>query len=176
MTTADGLRTRDASGALTWAAVFFALTVVVHNGDHLRRGTDLVSGDVFAAGTLGIFVEVGVVALVAWRHRLAPLAATVAGFSLAIGYVVVHFLPARSWLSDSFTSSASTSWMSWTAASGEIVGALALALTGLAALRAGADDQPGTMLVPGDDVVRAIAIAFAASQALTLVVSFAQRY
>ncbi len=37
-------------------------------------------------------------------HRLAPLAALSVGSSLALGYVVVHFTPSRSWLSDSFTS------------------------------------------------------------------------
>jgi hypothetical protein len=72
----------------------------------VRRGADLLSRDVFWAGTLAVVVEVGVVALVFMRHRLAPLAAFAAGVSLAAGYTVVHFTPERSWLSDSLLSSA----------------------------------------------------------------------
>ncbi len=54
------------------AAALFTVAVLVHNGDHLRRGFDSVDTDVFVAGTLGIVLEVGVVALACARHRLAP--------------------------------------------------------------------------------------------------------
>jgi hypothetical protein len=115
---------------LTRAATLFALVVVIHNGDHLRRGFDAVHTDVFWVGTAGIVVEVGVVALAMQRHRLAPLAAFAVGVSLAPAYVVVHLLPARAWLSDSFPSATAVSWMSWSAASLEVAGALVLGATG----------------------------------------------
>jgi hypothetical protein len=67
-------------------------------------------------------------------HRWAPLAATVAGASLAVGYVVVHVLPARSWLSDPLFSGGA-SRLSQAAALLEIAAAGALAAAGYAALR-----------------------------------------
>lgn len=123
--------TRRDDQLLVWAATFFAAAVLVHGMDHARRGADSLSLDVFWAGTAAITVEVGVVVLACQRHRLAPLTATVTGLSLALGYVVVHFLPARSWLSDSFTSGVDVSPLSWTAASLEVLAAAALGLAGL---------------------------------------------
>jgi hypothetical protein len=120
---------------LVWAAAFFTIAVVLHGLDHARRGADSLNLDVFWAGTSAVALEVGVVVLVCQRHRLAPLAAAVTGFSLAAGYVLVHFLPARGWLSDSLTSAADVSRLSWIAASLEVVAATALGLAGLAALR-----------------------------------------
>lgn len=119
---------------LRWAAVCFTLAVLFHNSDHLRRGADTLSTDVFVAGSLSIFLEVGVVVLIVMRHRLAPLAAVAAGFPLAAGYVFVHFTPERGWLSDSFVSE-SVSIVSRIAASTEVAAALALGLAGLYALR-----------------------------------------
>jgi hypothetical protein len=115
---------------LLWAASFFTLAVLLHNGDHLRRGADAVSRDVFWVGTAGVFVEVGIVVLACQRHRLAPLAAVAVGWSLAPAYVLVHFLPARSWLSDSFTSATHVSRLSWSAASLEVLAALVLGVAG----------------------------------------------
>src|SRR5437588_11686105 len=120
---------------LLWAGAFFAVAVVVHGADHLRRGVGAISRDVFWLGTAGIVLEVAVVVLISQRHRLAPLAAAVVGFVLATGYVSVHFLPARSWASDSFVSASRVSPLSWTAASLEVVAAVALAATGLVVLR-----------------------------------------
>ena len=116
------------------AAVFFTGAVLVHNLDHLRRGADSVTTDVFALGSLAILFEVGVVALVFARHRLAPLAAAVVGFQLAVGYLFVHFTPARSWLSDSFPDG-DVSALSWIAGGLETAAALGLGVAGLAARR-----------------------------------------
>jgi hypothetical protein len=115
---------------LLWAAGFFTVAVLVHNGDHLRRGADSVSRQVFWVGTAGVLIEVGVVVLACQGHRLAPLAAVAIGWSLAPAYVLVHFLPARSWLSDSFTSAAHVSPLSWFAASLEVLAALVLGVAG----------------------------------------------
>ena len=90
---------------LRWAAIFFALAVLIHNSDHVRRGAGALNLDVFWAGTLALTLEVGVVILVFLRHRLAPLAAIAVGFPLAIGYVIVHFTPDHGLLSDSLLSS-----------------------------------------------------------------------
>src|SRR4051794_35647037 len=107
------------------AAVFFTFAVLFHNFDHLWRGTETLSMDVFVAGSLAMVLEVGVVVLIFMRHRLAPIAAVSAGFPLAAGYLFVHFTPGRGWLSDSFVSER-VSIVSWVAASGEALAALAL--------------------------------------------------
>ena len=113
---------RDAQEAaatrrLSWATALFVLAVIIHNSDHLRRGADKLTPDVFWLGTVGILVEVALVVLILQRHRLAPLAAVVVGVSLAAGYVEVHFLPGHGFLSDSFTTAAQVSALSWFAAS-----------------------------------------------------------
>src|SRR6478609_808477 len=105
------------------AATFFTVAVLLHNADHLRRGVGSVQASVFWAGTLAIAVEVAPVLLAFMRHRLAPVAAVAAGFGLAVGYLVVHFTPQRSWLSDSIPDRG-LGWMSWTAASLETAAAL----------------------------------------------------
>jgi hypothetical protein len=112
------------------AATLFTVAVLIHNSDHLRRGIDSVSRQVFWVGTAGVLVEVGIVVLITQRHRVAPLAAVAIGWSLAPAYVLVHFLPARSWLSDSFTSASHVSPLSWFAASLEVVAAALLGLAG----------------------------------------------
>jgi hypothetical protein len=115
-------------------AVLFTVAVLVHNGDHLRRGGDAVAGDVFLIGTAAIFVEVAIVALVLRGGPSAPLAA-ISALPLAVGYVVVHFTPERSWLSDSFVEGGASA-ISIAAASLESASAMALGLAGLWALRA----------------------------------------
>jgi hypothetical protein len=152
--------------------------VLFHNGDHVRRGADAVGGDVFWAGSLSILLEVAVVALVFLGHRLAPLAAATAGFSLAAGYVLVHLLPARSWLSDPlFDGGAEV--VSQLAASLEIIAALALGAAGLLLLtrRGGlvSAGSPG----PGPRLVTALAhpavVAMTVGNAVIFVLSLADR-
>src|SRR5437764_7730119 len=121
---------------LHWAGVFFALAVIVHNSDHLRRGTDRLTPEVFWLGVSGIVVEVALVVLIFQRHWLAPLAATVFGLALALGYIEVHFLPDTGAVSDSFTSATHVSPLSWFAASLEVVAALTVAAVGAQFLRA----------------------------------------
>jgi hypothetical protein len=120
---------------LVRAGAFFTVAVLIHNFDHVRRGANSVGRDVFAIGSAGIVFEVGIVILVMQRHRLAPIAAVITGFPLAAGYVLVHFTPQRTWLSDSFPSAAHVNPFSWFAASLEVVAALALGTVGLIALQ-----------------------------------------
>lgn len=168
----------DGDRPLHVAAWLFTVAVLLHNGDHVRRGADAVASDVFWAGSLSIALEVGVVALVVLRHRVAPLAATTTGFSLAAGYVLVHLLPSRSWLSDPlFAGGAEV--VSQLAASIEIVAALALGAAGLVALhrRGGlASASTGTTSGSWSTVLTHPAVlAMALGNAVILVVSFADR-
>jgi len=117
------------------AAVGFAVAVLVHNGDHLRRGGDAAPTDVFAVGTLGMVLEVAVVALVLTGHRWGPLGATAIGASLTAGYVVVHLLPERSFLSDSLSSGEDVTWFSWVAVLGLVAASILFASAGWAELR-----------------------------------------
>lgn len=122
--------------ALRLAAVCFAVAVLVHNSDHLRRGGDSVATDVFVLGTAGMVLEVAVVALVLMNHRLGPLAAAAVGASLTAGYLVVHLSPQRSWLSDSLTAGEGVTWFSWAAVIGLVVASMLLSVAGWAVLRA----------------------------------------
>jgi hypothetical protein len=151
------------------AALLFTLAVLLHNGDHARRGGDSVGTDLFAAGSGAILLEVAVVVLVLQRHRLAPLVATVAGFSLAAGYVVAHVLPPRGWLSDSLFSGGASP-LSQAAAVLEIAAALGLGTAGAVALRRG--ERPRTR--PLADTIREPAVlAMALGNALIFAVSVA---
>jgi hypothetical protein len=116
------------------AAMFFTVAVLLHNTDHLRRGGDSVSAQVFWLGSLAIVAEVAVVVLVVMRHPLAPLAAASIGFSLAFGYVGVHFTPDRSWASDSLLVDAASP-LSQAMALLETTAAVVLGLAGVDALR-----------------------------------------
>lgn len=171
-------RAVDGDRLLQAAAVLFTAAVLVHNGDHVRRGADAVASDVFWAGSLSILLEVGVVALVVLGHRTAPLAATTAGFSLAAGYVLVHLLPGRGWLSDPLFDGGAEG-VSQLAASFEIVAALALGAAGSVALRqrgglasatAGAATGSWTKVL-----THPVVLAMALGNAVILVLSIADR-
>jgi hypothetical protein len=161
------------------AAGLFTLAVLVHGADHLRRGVEEISRQVFWLGTAGTFLEVAVVALVCMRHRLAPLAAAVAGFSLAAGYVIVHFLPARRLFSDSFVSGGHVSALSWTAASFEVLAAMLLGVAGVVALRGRGGLASAAVPHPGQRDLRAalrqpVLVVMLTGSAALLVISFAQ--
>jgi hypothetical protein len=123
------------------AAGAFAIAVLIHNGDHLRRGGRSLATDVFVIGTLALVVEVAVVWLAFMNHRHARLVAAVAGVTLAAGYYVVHFTPQRPWLSDSFVSGHG-SVVSILAALGETLTAIVLAAVAVADIRDGVDIGP----------------------------------
>ncbi len=131
---AGSARRRD-DRLLLGAAALFTIALLSHNADHVRRGADAVAGDVFWVGTAAIAVEVAVVVLVCQRHRLAPLVAMATGWSLAAGYLLVHFFPARGWLSDSLATADGVTAMSWVAASLEVVAAVALGVAGFVVVR-----------------------------------------
>jgi hypothetical protein len=160
------------------AATFFTFAVLIHNSDHLRRGVDAVSKDVFWAGTSSIAIEIGLVVLATQRHRLAPLAAAAGGLSLAAGYLLVHFLPERGWLSDSFTSATDVSPLSWIAASLEVAAAVTLGIVGLMVLRERGGLESATRANPEqrslrDGVMHPVALAMIIGNAVILAISLA---
>jgi hypothetical protein len=164
---------------LSRTAVLFTVAVIIHNSDHLRRGVNTLTVEVFWVGIAGILVEVGLVVLICQRHRFAPLAASIGGLGLAGGYLEVHFLPAHGWFSDSFTSATHVSLLSWTAASFEVVAALALAVAGLWALRRRGGLETALRPHPEqrpviEGILHPLAVVMILSQLITLVVSFVQ--
>jgi len=175
---AQRIADRRADQLLVRTVTFFAVAVLLHNSDHLRRGIDSVSRDVFVVGSSAIVLEIGIVVLVYQRHRWAALAAAVTGLSLAAGYLMVHFLPERSWLSDSFTSATNVSPLSWGAASLETIAAATLGVAGLVALRrrgglASAARPNLEQRTRRDVATHPVVIATAIGNALIFVVSIA---
>jgi hypothetical protein len=159
------------------AATLFTIAVLIHSADHLRRGTDAIDRDVFWLGTAGVALEIAVVVLACQRHRVAPLFAGVVGSTLAAGYLAVHFLPARSLFSDSFTSASNVSPLSWFAASLEVIAAVTLAAVGFAVLRergglvSAAEPYAGQRPLR-EGVMHPLALVMIAGMVLTLVISF----
>jgi hypothetical protein len=155
------------------AATLFTVAVLVHNGDHLRRGGGSVSASVFWIGTAGLVVEVLLVVLVFARHRLAPLLCVVGGGTLAAGYVFVHFTPARTWLSDSFLSGRGAV-VSIAAALFETTAAVLLALAGWRASRSGTSEVAPEGILPtlGHPVVAVMLVG----NAVVLAGSLASRW
>jgi hypothetical protein len=161
------------------AGAVFAAAVIVHNADHIRRGADAITRDVFWLGVPAVLVEVGLVVVIFQRNWVAPLAALVYGPFLAAGYVEVHFLPRHGFLSDSFTSAVHVSPLSWFAASFEIVGALAIAVCGWRLLRSqgglhslAAANRPASAFQASR--IHPITVVTVISQAAVLVISFIQ--
>ena len=118
------------------AGVAFAAGSAIHVIDHLRRGQGSVSEVLYVVGNVSLVVQVATVVLVLTRHRLAPIAAASGGFSLALGFVVAHWLPRWSPISDPVWEIKSVTWFSYLASTAEILGAIALGLAGLAVIRA----------------------------------------
>jgi hypothetical protein len=160
------------------AATLFSVAVLVHNFDHLRRGGDSVTADVFWIGTLAIFIEVGVVILAFVRHPLAPPIAVASGVSLAAGYVFVHFTPHRAWLSDSFVSGHASA-LSIAAASFESVAALNLAVAGVRMVRRdrAASVSRGTIdkISPWEALRHPVVVAMILGNGIVLIGSLATR-
>jgi hypothetical protein len=118
------------------AGVAFAAGSAIHLIDHLRRGQGSVSDVLYTVGNVSLVVQVATISLVLTRHRLAPIAAVAAGFSLALGFTAAHWLPRWSSISDPVWAIKSLTWFSYIASASEILGALALAIAGLAIIRA----------------------------------------
>ena len=123
---------------LRWAGAVFAVALVVHGIDHMRRGFDVLSTEVLWLGNVQTVGAVVALFLVFTGHRWGPAAAVAIGFASAIGFAVVHLLPYWSVLSDNFPgaeSPAGVTGYSWFAALFEIAADVAFGWAGLRVLR-----------------------------------------
>ncbi|WP_433661224.1 hypothetical protein ACQPW1_02815 [Nocardia sp. CA-128927] len=134
------LGTGPAYSQLRWATGLFAVALLIHGADHLRRGMDTISSTVMALGTVQSVLAVVTIVLVFTGHRWAAAAAIAVGFVSAAGFTLVHLFP--DWfgpLSDSFINppaSAKVNGFSWFAAVFEIIADLLIGTAGLRARRA----------------------------------------
>ncbi len=129
---------RRSPDPLRVAATVFAVALLVHGADHLRRGMDVVTPEVFWLGNVQLVVSLITLVLVFRGHRWAPAFAVGIGFASAIGFSAAHLLPHWSAFSDAFTGAhhaPGVTAMSWIAASFEIAAGLGLGIAGLRALR-----------------------------------------
>ena len=118
------------------AAILYGVGLVLHLADHVRRGTEVLTGEVNLLGTISTVAGVATIGLIMMRHRLAPLAAIALGFPVALGVAAVHLLPRWSDFSDAFPGSTTgVNGLSWTVVLIEIAGAFALGVAGLAMVR-----------------------------------------
>ncbi|MEU7139227.1 hypothetical protein ABZ942_07240 [Nocardia sp. NPDC046473] len=129
----------SAFAQLRWATALFAIALLTHGADHLRRGMDTVSSTVMVLGTVQFVLAVATIVLVFTGHRMAAAAAVTIGFVSAAGFTLVHLFP--DWfgpLSDSFINppaSAKVNGFSWFAAIFEIIADLLIGAAGLRARR-----------------------------------------
>jgi hypothetical protein len=135
-------RATEVSRSETWlrvTAVIFAVALVVHGADHLRRGLGVVTGEVLGAGAIQQVGAAVALILVFRRHRLAPAAAVIVGFASALGFTAAHLLPYWSVFSDPFTGGTvaqNVNAFSWFAALFEITADIAFGVAGLQLLLA----------------------------------------
>jgi hypothetical protein len=118
--------------------VVFAVALLVHGADHVRRGIGELAPSVFWLGNVQTVGALTALYLVFTRHRWAPAAAIVIGFASAVGFTVVHLFPDWGPLSDAFPdahSHADVTLFSWFAALFEIGADLAFGAAGVFTLR-----------------------------------------
>ncbi len=126
---------RPGDRALQAAALFFAVGAVLHNYDHLRRGTGALSAELAWVGRAGIVLAAVLILAALLRLSFAPQAAAIGGLVLAFGFLAAHWLPTWSVFSDSFVEGGASAF-SQAASLLEIVTALVFAATGYHAYRA----------------------------------------
>jgi hypothetical protein len=127
-------------GLLPATGVVFGVALFVHGADHLRRGVGQLEPAVFWLGNLQTVAALTALFLVFTRHRWAPVAAIVVGFTSAVGFMVVHLVPDWGPLSDAFPGApghADVTAFSWFAALFEIGADLAFGAAGVLTLRSG---------------------------------------
>jgi hypothetical protein len=117
---------------LRWAAALYALGLVVHTIDHVRRGLDAVTPQVLWLGNVSTILGVVAVLLIFTDNRYAAAFAAATGLAVGVGVVAVHLLPRWSEFSDAFPDATGTGVtpLSWTVVLIEIAGALAMGVGG----------------------------------------------
>lgn len=132
--------TRNWQRNFDWAAGFFAVALLLHGADHMRRGMDVIPPAVMIGGTLQLIFAAVTIALVFKRNRWAPLAAVGIGFAGAVGFTAAHLLPKWGFFSDSFINAppwARVTAFSWLTAILEIAANVIFAVIGLVLVRQG---------------------------------------
>ena len=130
---------------LRGAGGLFAVALVVHGIDHMRRGFDVISTEVLWLGNVQTIGAVVALFLVFTGHRWGPVAAVAIGFASAVGFAVVHLLPYWSVVSDNFPgaeSGAGVTGYSWFAALFEIGADVVFGWAGLRVLRDARNSSP----------------------------------
>jgi hypothetical protein len=86
-------QTKNIERVFDWAAAFFAIALLLHGADHLRRGMNVIRPAVMVGGTMQLILAAVTIALVVTRNRWAPHAAVAIGFVSAVGFTAAHLLP-----------------------------------------------------------------------------------
>ncbi|MEA2477699.1 MAG: hypothetical protein QOC87_1898 [Actinomycetota bacterium] len=130
-------RADGANRALQVGAAVYLVGLIAHTADHVRRGTDVITPEVFWAGIISTTIGIIVVIMIVARHRLAPLFATAFGFAEAIGVASAHLFPHWSALSDPFIGhqAPGITPFSWAVVLIELAGAFAMGVAGWLVLR-----------------------------------------
>lgn len=118
---------------LNYAAWFYAAGLVAHAADHYRRGTNVLTPQVYWAGTVLSILAVAAIVLVLTRHSWGPASAVAIGFTMAIGVAASHLLPHWSSFSDAFPGS-HVDGLSYTAVIFEFVASLVFGAAGMRTL------------------------------------------
>lgn len=137
-TTSERATTEGSARSFRYAAAAYAVGLAVHTLDHLRRGVDALTPQVFWLGMAGTLIAVGAIVAILAGHRRAPELAVFAGFSQAIGVVLVHFGPPMGAFSDPLLG-AGPGAGSVAAALLEVIGAVAAGVVGAWLLRRSRD-------------------------------------
>src|SRR3954454_3410348 len=122
---------------LATAAAIFVAANVLHTLDHVRQGLDGLTREIQAGGTVLTVMAIVTLVLALRDHPWAPPIAAAVGLSGAVGILAAHALPHWSALSDSYPDIGADA-LSWAVMLVEAGAALALGITGLAAMRRGA--------------------------------------
>ena len=114
------------------------VALLLHGGDHMRRGMNVVPPAVMVGGTLQLILAAVTIVLVFRRNRWAPLAAVGIGYAGAVGFTAAHLLPKWGFFSDSFINAppwARVTAFSWVTAILEIAANLVFGTIGLMLVR-----------------------------------------
>jgi hypothetical protein len=126
------------------ASLLVLLVSVAHDLDHARHGTP-ASAEVVAVAVAGWAATIGLLVLVARGHRLAAPYAAGFGAALALGFVLVHFLPRWSAFSAPY-GEAGVDALSWVLAALPVAAGLYLSAHAVAVMRAAGPPDASSVL------------------------------